>query len=51
LTKAEKSKLLEKGIVLCKEINENPSLLEQIGLAEQRQKGILEDSEKLCTTH
>lgn len=51
LTKAEKSKLLEKGIVLCKEINENPSLLEQIGLAKQRQKGILEDSEKLCTTH
>ena len=51
LTKAEKSKLLDKGIVLCKEINENPSLLEQIGIAKQRQKDILEDSEILCTTH
>jgi hypothetical protein len=51
LTKAEKSKLLEKGIVLCKEINENPSLLEQMGIAKQRQQGILEDSEELCTTH
>ena len=51
LTKAEKSKLLDKGIVLCKDINENPSLLEQIGIAKKRQKKILEDSEKLCTTH
>ena len=51
LTKAEKSKLLDKGIVLCKDINENPSLLEQIGIAKQRQKDILEDSEELCITH
>lgn len=51
LTKTEKSKLLDKGIVLCKEINKNPSLLEQIGISERRQKDILEDSKKLCTTH
>ena len=51
LTKTEKSKLLDKGIVLCKEINRNPSLLEQIGISKRRQKDILEDSEKLCTTH
>ena len=51
LTTAEKSKLLDTGIVLCKEINENPSLLEQIGIAKQRQKNILNDSEELCTTH
>lgn len=51
LTKAEKSKLLDKGIVLCKNINENPSLLEQIGITKQRQKKILEDSEELCTAH
>ena len=51
LTKAEKSKLLDKGIVLCKDINENPSLLEQLGIAKQRQKKILEDSEELCTAH
>ena len=51
LTKTEKSKLLDKGIVLCKEINRNPSLLEQIGISKRRQKDILEDSEKLCATH
>ena len=51
LTKAEKSELLDEGIVLCKEINENPSLLEQIGIPKQRQKNILKDSEELCTTH
>ena len=51
LTKAEKSKLLDKGIVLCKEINENPSILEQIGIPKQRQKNILKDSEELCTAH
>ena len=51
LTKAEKSKLLDKGIVLCKEINENPSLLEQIGIPKRRLKNILEDSGELCTTH
>ena len=51
LTKIEKSKLLDKGIVLCKEINKSPSLLEQIGISKRRQKDILEDSEKLCATH
>ena len=51
LTKTEKYKLLDKGIVLCKEINKSPSLLEQIGISKRRQKDILEDSEKLCATH
>jgi len=51
LTKTEKSKLLDNGIVLCKEINKNTSLLEQIGISKRRQKDILEDSKKLCTTH
>jgi hypothetical protein len=51
LTKAEKTKLLDKGIVLCKELHKNPYLLEQIGVPKPRHKTILEDSEKLCTTH
>ena len=51
LTKAEKTKLLDKGIVLCKELHENPSLLELIGVPKPRHKNILEDSEKLCTAH
>ena len=51
LTKAEKTKLLDTGIVLCKELHENPSLLEKIGVPKPRHKTILEDSEKLCTVH
>ncbi|MCW8869267.1 MAG: restriction endonuclease [Proteobacteria bacterium] len=51
MTKAEKTKLLEEGIVLCKELYENPELLEKIGVPKARYKKILEDSEKLCSTH
>jgi Holliday junction resolvase-like predicted endonuclease len=51
LTKAEKTKLLDTGIVLCKELVENPGFLEQIGISNPRRKKILEDSEELCTTH
>ncbi len=48
LTKAEKIKLLDKGIVLCKELHENPMLLNHIGISEKRHKKVLEDSEALC---
>src|SRR5690554_967098 len=48
LTKAEKTKLLDKGIVLCKELYENPALLEQIGVSKKRHEWVLEDSEELC---
>jgi len=48
ITKAEKTKLLDKGIVLCDELQENPALLEQIGIDKKRQKKILEDAEALC---
>jgi hypothetical protein len=48
LTKAEKTKLLDAGIVLCKELHENPNLLEQIGVPKSRHKNILEDSRELC---
>lgn len=49
LTKAEKSKLLNKGIVLCKELYENPQLLEEIGIPKTRHKNILKDSKELCS--
>ena len=49
LTKSEKTKLLDKGIVLCKELYENHDFLEQIGVSTQRQKKILEDCEDLCS--
>tara|TARA_R110002167_G_scaffold2183_2_gene11175 strand:- start:723 stop:1562 length:840 start_codon:yes stop_codon:yes gene_type:complete len=48
LTKAEKTKLLDTGIVLCKELHEKPELLKEIGINKQRHKKILEDSEALC---
>lgn len=51
LTRAEKTKLLDEGIVLCKELHENPKLLEKIGVPKSRHKNILIDSSELCKTH
>lgn len=51
LTKAEKSKLLEEDIVLCREIADNPSILEKVGVDSKRHKKILEDSIALCDTN
>ena len=51
LTKAEKLKLLDIGIVLCKELHEAPNLLNKIGIDKTRHKKILEDSEELCKNH
>lgn len=51
LTKAEKSKLLDEGIVLCKELYEQPNLLKKVGIDKARHKQILEDSQSLCTIH
>jgi len=48
LTKAEKTKLLDTGIVLCRELHANPSLLTEIGIPQKRHKKILNDSEELC---
>ncbi|WJJ96452.1 ATP cone domain-containing protein [Algibacter luteus] len=48
MTKSEKTKLLDKGIVLCKELHEKPTLLNQIGIDKTRHRKILEDSEALC---
>ncbi|AVR46582.1 ATPase [Christiangramia fulva] len=48
LTKAEKTKLLDEGIVLCKELHENPELLDKVGIPNSRHKRILEDSLELC---
>lgn len=48
LTKAEKTKLLDTGIVLCRELHANPSLLTEIGIPQKRHKKILNDSKELC---
>ena len=51
LTKAEKTKLLDEGIVLCKELHESPKLLEKIEIDKKRHKKVLEDSRELCRSH
>lgn len=51
ITKAEKTKLLNEGIVLCKELHERPSLLDKIGIDKTRHQKILEDSKELCKSH
>ncbi|CAM4048715.1 restriction endonuclease [Flavobacterium antarcticum] len=51
LTKSEKTKLLDKGIVLCKEIHEHHEFLDQIGISRERKKIVLEDCQELCSTN
>ncbi|MDG2431401.1 ATP cone domain-containing protein [Flavobacterium sp.] len=51
ITKSEKTKLLDNGMVLCKEIHENPTILDQIGIPKERHKNILDDSKELCNNH
>ena len=51
ITKSEKTKLLNKGIVLCKELLEHPQLLEEIGIPKTRHRNILKDSQELCSIH
>lgn len=48
LSKAEKTMLLNKDIVLCREIHQNPEILNEIGISKIRQKRILVDSKILC---
>jgi Restriction endonuclease/ATP cone domain len=48
LTKREKVYLLEKNVVLCKEICHNPQLLKSAGITDERIKGILEEGTALC---
>lgn len=51
LTKREKQIFLEQGVVLCKEIYENPCLLEDNGFSKTRVKNIQEDIKDLCENH
>ena len=48
LTKTEKTKLLESGIVLCREVHQNHKLLDKIGITKSRQNIIINDSLELC---
>ena len=48
LTKTETQQLLEKRIVLCKELCQKPELLDSIGIASVRKERILQESHELC---
>lgn len=48
LTRYEKLKLLEKGVVLCQHILDKPELLDKIGLTSVRQKIVLNEAKGIC---
>ena len=48
LTKFEKIRLVEKNIILCKDVCNNPSYLTQIGINELRMENILSECYQLC---
>jgi hypothetical protein len=47
LTKAQKQRILEKGIVLCSELNDNRNLLKEIGIQERQINRILREAGNL----
>lgn len=48
LSKQEKQKILNKGIVLCREVCDNPKLLDDLGMASSKKKNILKEANELC---
>jgi len=48
LSKQEKQKILNKGIVLCREVCDNPKLLDDLGMASSKKKTILKEANELC---
>jgi len=51
LTKREKTLLLDEGIVLCKEVDENSAILTKFGISNARIKKVLSDIKELCDNH
>ncbi len=47
LNKKQKEFLLEKKVVLCRQLKDSPGILSQMGLAEQKQKKIIRELEEL----
>ena len=48
LTKNEKQQLLDKDIVLCMDLCNQPKLLKSVGISEKRQKKVLQEAHELC---
>ena len=48
LSRQDKQNILNKGIVLCREICDNPELLNDLGIAASKKKKILKEANELC---
>ena len=48
LTKKEKDKLLAEGIVLCRELQEQFSILQKLGFAKNKLARVQEELDDLC---
>jgi len=49
LTKKEEQVLMEKGVVLCRQINKEPSVLDLINLSSSKRQSLLKEIEDLCS--
>ena len=50
LAKAEKAGILEQGVVLCREICDDPRVLTKAGIRSERLDRVLKEGTELCTT-
>ena len=50
LTRREKSEILNRGIVLCRELFKQKNVLAEVGVARTRLSKVLEDLEELCVS-
>lgn len=48
LSKQEKQKILNKGFVLCREICDNPTVLDALSMTASKKESILKDANELC---
>lgn len=50
LTKSEKQQLIDKMVVLCKELCDKPKVLNEIGISDKRIRGILKEGNEICSS-
>lgn len=48
LTNTEKTKLMDKGLVICSQLLDNPTILDEIGMDADKQKKVLREVRFLC---
>jgi hypothetical protein len=48
LSKSEKQQLMNKGIVLCRQVVGNPKVLQDVGVSKSKQAKVLAEANELC---